>query len=133
METSTLSDPAASYRRGIESMHLAWGVAWFVGFLLLFLAKGPGAQPLLDLPAWLPLTVLFVLLAGAGVVTAVVLTRAFGRGGESEFARRGRWYGWAWLISFVGMILTVGTLSRGMTPDQTGLLWGASAVGLTAA
>jgi hypothetical protein len=122
----------ATIRHNVRLMHVAWGTAWLVGFGLVFLHNGPHDKPIVGgLPGWLPLTVLFVLLVAAGVVTVLLGVRVFG-GADGDTLRRGKWYGMAWLIGYLGLVLTIGTVTHGMTSDQAGLVWGATATGLTA-
>jgi hypothetical protein len=55
----------------------------------------------------------------------------FGKGAADEnTARQARWYGTAWLLGFVGLILTVGKISSDLSHDTKGLLWGATTTGL---
>ncbi|GAB3948283.1 hypothetical protein GCM10027614_45070 [Micromonospora vulcania] len=108
------------------------GVAWLVGFGLFFLRFSPDGRVLLRLPDWLPLTVLFVLLAAAAAVQAVAGARAYGQvSGDS--ARRGRWYGCAWALGSVTVYAVLGRVSGHLPHDLAGLLWSATAVGLTGA
>jgi hypothetical protein len=117
----------------VQFMHLAWGVAWLVGFMLIFLHNGPNNKEIVAMPPWVPLTVLFVLLLGAGVFTAVLGVQVFGTGTvDSASRRRGVYYGLAWLIGFVALILTTSMVTKGLTSTQAGLIWGATATGLTA-
>ena len=123
----------ARIRRSVQYMHVAWGAAWLVGFGLIFLNKSPSGKAIVSMPGWLPLTVLFVMLFAAGVYTAFFGFRVFGgEGADPESRRRGTWYGLAWLLGFLALILTIGTATKGLTSDQSGLIWGASATGLTA-
>jgi len=118
----------------VQLMHIAWGAAWLVGYGLVFLHDGPGGRTFVPMPSWLPLTVLFVLLAGAGATTAVLGGRVLARGTADEHsARQGKWYGTAWLLSFAGLLLTVSKLTHGLSADTTGLLWGATTTGLVGA
>jgi hypothetical protein len=109
-----------------------WGVAWLVGFGLLFLRHGPDGRAFVDLPGWLPLTTLFVLLIVAAVINGLAGARAYGQvAGDSS--RRGAWYGFAWFLGFAGMAVTIGATDNSLPDDVRGLLWAASSVGLTGA
>ncbi|GGO05400.1 transporter [Micromonospora parathelypteridis] len=113
-------------------LYWPWGVAWLVGFGLYFLRFSPDDRELLRLPGWLPLTVLFALLLAAGAIQAVVSTRAYGQViGDS--ARRGRWYGCTWALGSVTIYAGLGRISEHLPEDVAGLLWSATAVGLTGA
>lgn len=107
-----------------------WGLAWLIGFGLFFLRFGPEGRVFVDLPTWLPLTSLFVLLAAAGVVSGLAGARAFGQiTGEST--RRGRWYGYTWFFGYLTMIVVLIQVTGRLPDELAGLLWSASAVGLT--
>lgn len=109
-----------------------WGVAWLVGFALFFLRFGPDGRVFVDLPEWLPLTVLFTLLAGAGAISGIAGARAYGQvTGDSN--RRGAWYGIAWFLGYLTMAVTNSQISDHLPEDLAGLLWAGSAVGLTGA
>ncbi|MET7960240.1 transporter [Micromonospora zamorensis] len=113
-------------------LYWPWGVAWLVGFGLFFLRFSPGDSALVRLPDWLPLTVLFALLLAAGVIQAVVSTRAYGQViGDS--AQRGRWYGCTWALGSVSIYAGLGRISEHLPDDLAGLVWSATAVGLTGA
>ncbi|CCH15428.1 hypothetical protein [Micromonospora lupini] len=113
-------------------LYWPWGVAWLVGFGLFFLRFSPDGRVLVRLPDWLPLTALFVLLAAAAVVQAVAGARAYGQV-TGDSARRGRWYGCAWALGSVSVYAGLGRVSEHLPHDQAGLLWSATAVGLTGA
>lgn len=81
-----------------------WGIAWLLGYATLFLRSGPDDRVLVEMPEWLPLAVLFSLLAAAAVITGTLGARAYRRlAGES--AERGAMYGWAWTIAFAGFVV----------------------------
>ena len=42
-----------------------WGLAWLVGFGLFFLRFGPNDRVFVNMPAWLPLSTLYVLMIAA--------------------------------------------------------------------
>jgi hypothetical protein len=71
---------AARMTPAIGAMNLIWGLAWLVGFGLMSARRGPDGRVLVSLPPWLPLAVLGVLLVAAGITTAVLGVRVFGRG-----------------------------------------------------
>ncbi|MEV4758152.1 transporter [Micromonospora sp. NPDC049559] len=107
-----------------------WGVAWLVGFGLLFLRFGPDQRVFVDLPSWLPLAVLYALLIAAGTVTSLVGSRSYGQV-VGDSSRRGAWYGAAWLLGYVSLGVTLSRVTGALPVDRAGLLWSASAVGLT--
>ena len=62
-----------------------WGVAWLVGYGLLFLRFGPDERVLVAMPTWLPLAVLYGLLVVAGIVNGVAVSSAAqGVAGDSD-------------------------------------------------
>ncbi|MEV6797109.1 transporter [Micromonospora rifamycinica] len=109
-----------------------WGFAWLIGFGVYFLRFSPDSRTLVAMPAWLPLTVLFTLLAAAAVVFGVGSARAY-RHVAGESAQRGRWYGTAWGLGFFGLSVVIGRVTDSLPPDLAGLLWSALSVGLTGA
>ncbi|SCE84141.1 hypothetical protein GA0070607_2228 [Micromonospora coriariae] len=109
-----------------------WGVAWLIGFGLFFLRFAPDGRVLVRLPDWLPLTALFVLLLAAGAVQAVAGARAYGQV-TGDSARRGLWYSCAWGLGSVSVYAALGRVSEHLPHDLAGLLWSATAVGLTGA
>lgn len=121
-------------QHSVQIMHIAWGLAWLVGFGLLFLHDSPNDDEYVSLPDWLPLTTLLVLLAAAGLTTAVQGVKVFGRGAaDDRTARQAKWYGTAWLLGFVGLMLTMGKITGDLPDDVKGLLWGATTTGLVGA
>ncbi|MGV9210759.1 transporter [Micromonospora sp. RB23] len=126
---------AATVRRlqpDARLVYWPWGVAWLIGFGLFFLRFPPGGRVLVALPDWLPLAVLFALLITAGAIQAVASARAYGQV-TGVSAVRGRWYGCAWALGQVSVYAAVGRVSGHLPDDLAGLLWAASAVGLTGA
>ena len=111
--------------------HLPWGLAWLVGYGLLFLRFGPGGRVFLDLPDWLPLVVLFAAMAGATASTLVVSVRR-GRGVEGRSSWQGTAYGIAWFLAFAGVGSTAGRFVRFLPQDEQGLLWACVCVGTVA-
>ncbi len=94
----------------------AWGVAWLLGYLVLYLTADGGTAP-----SWA-----FVTFAGllvlAVVVTAVhVARRSAGIRGES--ATVGAMYGWTWFIGFVAAALLFASIGReGAGPEVMALV-----------
>lgn len=125
---------AARVKGGIQIMHITWGLAWFVGNGLFFLRDGPGDRVFVKLPTWLPLTVLLALLVVAGVVTIVLGVKVFGHGAtDPTYVRQAQWYGMAWLLGFVALLITVGKVTHGLSNDEQGLIWVVTTTGLASA
>ncbi|MEE6280478.1 hypothetical protein [Georgenia sunbinii] len=85
----------------------AWGSAWLLGYLTLFLTGGASrAAP----PAW-AFIVFAILLVMAVAVTMVHIGRRFA-GVSGESATVGAMYGWTWFIGFVVASLVFGGAVR---------------------
>ena len=113
-------------------MYGSWGIAWLLGFGLLFLRFGPDGKVFVDLPEWLPLTVLSLLFIAAGVITGVTGARsAMQTRGPSS--RQGLMYGLSWSIAFTGMGVLFGQFGDVLPDDRLGLLWAGGLVALTGA
>ncbi|WP_211349472.1 transporter [Micromonospora pisi] len=133
-QTQQGAGTVARIKHHVQVMHMAWGLAWLIGYGLRFLGDGPGERVFVDLPDRLPQTVLLVLLAGAGATTAILGVRAFGRGTtDPRSTLQAKRYGTAWLVGFVGLIITIGKISSDLSPHQSELLWGATTTGLVGA
>ncbi len=106
-----------------------WGLAWLIGFGLLYLRHGPGDQVLWNLPGWLPLASLFVLMLTAGLVSGIAGARA-GSAVSGESNIKGMMYGFAWFLGFAGMAVTLARIEDFLPEPQVGLIWAATSVGL---
>lgn len=123
---------AAARRLDIDaSLFLApWGLAWLVGYGLLFLRYGPDDRVLVSMPGWLPLAVLYSLLVAAGLVTGITGARAV-RGVAGDSAERGTMYAWSWFVAFAGFGV-LGSRFESVLPEaEYGLLMGALPVFIT--
>lgn len=80
----------------------AWGVAWLLGFGLVWLV----AVDRLQMSAGAAMVTFIASLAGAGAVTAWHLT-VKSRGVRGTSARQGAMYGWSWFLSF-GVVAALG-------------------------
>lgn len=109
-----------------------WGIAWLVGFGLFFLRYGPDERVFVDLPPWLPLAALFVLLAGAAATYGISIGRGT-RGVRGTSAQRGWAYGLAFFLGAGSVAVTISRVDSGLSEMDAGLLWAASMVGLVGA
>jgi len=101
----------------------AWGVAWFVGFGVIWLAADRDGGPLLPVPRTAAGLLLALLLVAAGTLTAVLSARA-GRGVAGASSRTGAIYGWGWLLGFAMLpTIVIGAQRLGASPEATALLW----------
>jgi hypothetical protein len=121
-----IADQTAVARRGLTVdplvFNLPWGVAWLVGFGLLYLRFGPDGRVLVHMPAWVPLTVMFVGMGAAAVITTVV-PRRVGRHMSGPSSRQGAMYGWAWFVTFAAIGSTAERFGHQLPPAQEQLLW----------
>lgn len=109
-----------------------WGVAWLVGFGLLFLRYGPDGRVFVDMPEWLPVVVLVALMLGASVFSGLTGAKAYGHvAGES--ARRGAYYGWSWSIAFTSATVILVKVNDALPEDLRTLVWSATMAALTGA
>lgn len=122
-------DAARSLSPDPRLIYWPWGLAWGIGFGLLFLRHGPDERVRVDLPASLPLITLYVLMVIAFVVSGVAGARA-NRDVSGDSASRGRKYGLTWFAGFAGVTVLCIHFSRLLPPPEVGLLWAAASVGL---
>ena len=104
-----------------------WGIAWFVGFGLLYLRFGPDLKVIVDMPQWLPLAVLYVLMAIAFVVSGVAGARS-ARQVSGDSNRRGLRYGLAWFLGFDMFVALAIRIGDYLPAPQQGLLWAGGSV-----
>jgi hypothetical protein len=107
-----------------------WGFAWLIGFTVYFLRFGPDGRVFVNLPEWLPLTLLIGLLIVAGAVTGIVGARA-GRWVSGPSSTQGAMYGISWSIAFAGISTVLARVSNYLPEAQLNLLWAGVMVGLT--
>ncbi len=109
-----------------------WGLAWLIGFGVYFLRFGPDGRVFVDLPEFLPLTVLLGLITVAGIVTGVAGARA-GRQVSGPSSRQGAMYGFTWSVAFIGMAVLLSRISDLLPVPSANLLWAGAMVALTGA
>ena len=109
-----------------------WGFAWLIGFGVYFLRFGPDQRVYLDMPEFVPLTLLLGLMIGAGIVTGVVGVRA-GRQVSGPSSRQGAMYGFTWSVAFIGMSTLFSRISDLLPVPDANLLWAGAMVALTGA
>ena len=106
-----------------------WGLAWAIGFGLLFLRHGPGERVYVDMPSWLPLATLYLLMVAAFVVSGFAGARA-NRHISGDSSIRGMRYGLSWFLGFAGTAVLCSHFSDMLPPEEVTLLWSAASVGL---
>ncbi len=107
-----------------------WGLAWLIGFGVHFLRFGPDERVYVDMPEFVPLTVLLGLITLAGIITGVVGARA-GRQVSGPSARQGAMYGFTWSVAFIGMAVLLSRISDLLSAPDANLLWAGAMVALT--
>jgi hypothetical protein len=118
-----------SLRPDPRLIYWPWGIAWFVGFGLLFLRHGPHGQVRVDMPDALPLITLYLLMIIAFVVSGVAGAKA-NRHISGDSSARGRMYGWSWFFGFAGAAVICVHFSDLLPEAEVGLLWAAMSVGV---
>jgi hypothetical protein len=106
-----------------------WGLAWLIGFGLLFLRHGPHEQVRVNMPDELPLAMLFALMIIAFLVSGFAGARA-NRQITGDSSVRGLRYGLSWLAGFAGNAAVCAHFSKLLPPPEVSLLWAATSVGL---
>jgi hypothetical protein len=109
-----------------------WGLAWLIGFGVFFLRFGPDGHVFVDMPDYLPLTVLLGLITLAGITTGVVGARA-SRQVSGPSSRQGAMYGFTWSVAFIGMAVLFSRISDLLPVPDANLLWAGAMVALTGA
>ena len=101
----------------------AWGVAWLLGFLAIWVMDSHFTG--FALPTWLGWTIFAVLFAAAIVVSAVLGIRS-GRGIRSNSANSftGTVYGVTWAVAMLSIsVFGAGLLTHGMTAQLADLFY----------
>lgn len=83
-----------------------WGVAWLVGYLLLWFTAGSTGESQEGIPAGWAFAVFGGLLMSAIVVTIVHISRR-SRGLRGDSARTGAMFGWIWAVAFAVVFLVI--------------------------
>lgn len=108
---------------GVPVILAAWGVAWVVGFGMLWLIDG--LAPAFRMPLVLAIVVFVVLMAAALAVSGIAGAR-MGRGIRTSPAAAwtGTFYGLTWVVSFLA-VLALGAALRvnGMPPDLANIYY----------
>jgi hypothetical protein len=107
-----------------------WGFAWVLGFGVYFLRYGPGDRVLVDIPAWLPLVVLFTLFIAAGVFTGWFGAR-ISRTIQGPSNRQGAMYGLTWSVAYTGMAVVLSTTNGLLSDERANMLWAGAMVAVT--
>ena len=123
------SSTARSLTPDPRLLYWPWGIAWLVGFGLLFLRFGPGGRVFVDLPVWLPLSTLYALMIAAFVISGVAGMRV-SRHVSGVSSVTGALYGFSWFLGFAGFSALAIRLSPQLSYEWVGLLWAGGSVGV---
>lgn len=105
----------------VDLIYGAWGLALLIGEGALFLAWWAGSP--IKLATWAAGLILLVLLVSAATVTGVHIARSV-TGVRGDSARQGQYYGWGWMLGFVGLGAVIGGVAdAGVGPETIGSLW----------
>ncbi|MER6444242.1 ABC transporter permease [Streptomyces venezuelae] len=104
-----------------RAAYLSFGLAYVLGHGAAAASQGDAA--LLDLPGWLPMTLL-----GAGLVVGIVLSTAAAlraqRGGTPAEILSGKLLGAAWIVAFTALFLGITGLTAALDqPALQSVLW----------
>ncbi|MGW7595076.1 ABC transporter permease, partial [Streptomyces rubiginosohelvolus] len=104
-----------------RATYIGFGLAYVFGHGSAALSKG--TNPLLDLPAWLPMALLGAGLAAGTVVATRAALRAQ-RGATGPDLLSGKLLGASWIIGFAALFLAITGLSSAVEmPDLQSMLW----------
>ncbi|HWM16134.1 MAG TPA: hypothetical protein VNP97_06045 [Microbacterium sp.] len=107
----------------VPAVVLAWGFAWLLGFIGLWLIDG--LKPAFSLPLPIAIGVFVVLLAAATAVSVVLPIRS-GRGirGSSSGAFTGAVYGMTWMLGSLAIVgFAQGLEFNGMDPSLANIFY----------
>ncbi|MGP2438644.1 ABC transporter permease [Streptomyces sp. JW3] len=129
MSLTTAAAPPATVRRARplsdvdnRATYVSFGLAYLLGHGSAALSKGD--TPLLDLPGWLPMTLLGAGLATGTVVATVAALRAQRAATDPAEVRTGQLLGAAWITAFAALFLAITGLAATVdNPDIQTLLW----------
>ncbi|MEU0955894.1 ABC transporter permease [Streptomyces niveus] len=105
-----------------RATYVSFGLAYLLGHGAA--AVSQGANPLLDLPGWLPMTLLGIGLAAGTVSATVAAGRAQRAATDPDDIRTGKLLGAAWVVAFAALFLAITGLTNSLDmPDLQSTLW----------
>ncbi|CAL9481315.1 hypothetical protein SUDANB171_03036 [Streptomyces sp. enrichment culture] len=124
MPTAVITAPAhASHQVDNRATYISFGLAYVLGHGSAALSRGENGAAVLDLPGWLPMTLLGTGLAVGTVLATRAALRAQ-RDATGPEAVTGQLLGAAWVTAFVALFLVITGLGATVDhPDIQTLLW----------
>lgn len=105
-----------------RSTYISFGLAYMLGHGSAALSKGDA--PVLDLPGWLPMTLLWAGLAIGTVLATRAALRAQNTATDPDEILSGKLLGAAWITAFAALFLAITGLAAAVDhPDLQKLLW----------
>jgi hypothetical protein len=104
-----------------RAAYAGFGLAYVLGHGASAVSLGP--DPLITLPAWLPMTLLGIGLAAATVLATLAATRAQRGAGQHDILS-GKLLGLSWISAFAALFLAITGLAAQLgRPDLQTMLW----------
>ncbi|MFJ5221806.1 ABC transporter permease [Streptomyces sp. NPDC088400] len=105
-----------------RAAYISFGLAYVLGHGAA--AVSQGATPLLDMPGWLPLTLLGIGLAAGTVNATIAAGRAQRAATNPDDILSGKLLGAAWVVAFAALFLAITGLTSTLgMPDLQSTLW----------
>ncbi|MFD0023449.1 ABC transporter permease [Streptomyces sp. NPDC058382] len=105
-----------------RATYVSFGLAYVLGHGSAAVSRG--STPLLDLPDWLPMTLLGIGLAAGTVQATVAALRAQRATTGADDILSGKLLGAAWVIAFGALFLAITGLTNSLDlPDLQSMLW----------
>ncbi|MGC5030127.1 ABC transporter permease [Micromonospora sp. DT229] len=128
MSTVTVVPPAVAQSTGSRTARLdnripyaSFAVAYLLGHGAAAISAGP--DPMVDLPGWLPMTLLAIGILAGSVAATRAATRAQRGAGPAEVLS-GKLLGTAWAVAFTGLFFAITGLAVTLDmPELHTILW----------
>lgn len=105
-----------------RATYVSFGLAYVLGHGSA--AVSGGTNPLLDLPGWLPMTLLGIGLAAGTVCATLAAGRAQRAATDPDDILSGKLVGAAWVVGFASLFLAITGLASAVgMPDLQTMLW----------
>ncbi|MEV7806001.1 hypothetical protein AB0O28_23940 [Microbispora sp. NPDC088329] len=104
------------------SVHVPWGLAWLIGYGLIFLRYGPDGRVMLDTPRVLPWLVLILCCAAALTATIIGIRRGT-RHISGQSSHQSMMYGLAWCFGLLSVTAVAARLDEMLDLSHRILMW----------